>query len=118
MWKGLCAISSSPYFNGTNTHLSQIRAFVVDFGPFISQILLRQMQFDSDFTQISAQKNDEWSLCLYVVFPFPRLQRGTILTNPGPLEENAIAHIMTQQNTQLGFKLSLTSVRGMTSRNE
>ena len=33
------------------------------FVPFITQILLRQMLFDSDFTQIYVQKNGEWSLC-------------------------------------------------------
>ena len=42
------------------------------FVPFITQILLRQMLFDSDFTQIYVQKNGEWSLCLAAA---PRLRR-------------------------------------------
>ena len=40
-------------------------------------------------------------LCPWVV------QKGTILTNPGPLGENTVAH-MTQQNT----RLCLASIRG------
>ena len=36
------------------------------------------------------------------------VQKGTILTNPGPLGENTVAHIMTQQNT----RLCLASIRG------
>ena len=38
--KGLCAISSSPCFNGTNTHLSRIRDFVANT-PFLVLLLLR-----------------------------------------------------------------------------
>ena len=30
---------------------------------FLTQIWLRQMRFDSDFTQTSDQRNGEWSLC-------------------------------------------------------
>ena len=41
--------------------MSQIRAFS-DF--FFTQIWLRQLRFDSDFTQTSVPKNDDWSLCL------------------------------------------------------
>ena len=48
-------------------------------------------------------------LSLFVLFSSWVVQRGTILTNPGPLEESAFAHIMTQQNT----RLSLASIRGI-----
>ena len=69
VWKGLCAFSSSPCFNGTTTVFTLVKytffcCEYVLFGP-ITQILLRQMRFDSDLTQISAQKNGEWSLCSF-----------------------------------------------------
>ena len=41
------------------------------FVPFITQILLRQMRFDSDLTQIYVQKNGEWSLWSKLYFSVP-----------------------------------------------
>ena len=49
--------------------------------------------------------NDIWVLfkCTHLargMFSSWVVQRGTFKTDPGPLEENYVAHIMTQQNTR------------------
>ena len=66
----ICGLSFSFIF-GTNMHFCLVTGYVANmrFLVFFTQIWLTQMQFDSDFTQISGQKNGEWSLCFnYFLF--------------------------------------------------